>query len=137
MNTNILSLVLLMISSIAILILFSAISKNNSNSKQKNLLKRFFLLNLFNILIILIGQIFQLAFAERYNIPPIYFDYFVYIGTVYLPVTFLFTGLSFNNVKFNKKYLLLYIIPTISLLTLWTNDYHHLFYKVYFIKYHQ
>ena len=131
MNTNTISLILLMISSIAIIVSFSAISKNNSNSKQKNQLKRFFLLDLFNILIILIGQILQLAFAEKYNIPPIYFDYFVYIGTVCLPVTFLFTGLSFNNVKFSKKYLLLYIIPTISLITLWTNDYHHLFYKYY------
>lgn len=131
MNTNTISLILLMISSIAIIVLFSAISKNNSNSKQKNQLKRFFLLDLFNILIILIGQILQLAYAEKYNISPIYFDYFVYIGTIYLPVTFLFTGLSFNNVKFSKKYLLLCIIPTISLITLWTNDYHHLFYKYY------
>ena len=46
-------------------------------------------------------------------------------------------GLIFANtkIKFKKKYLLLLIIPIISLLVLWTNDYHHLFYEYYSVDF--
>src|SRR5699024_8528345 len=64
---------------------------------------------------------------------PIYFDYFVYIGTCFLPIAFLAFGLTFAKTKitFTKKYLLLFIIPILTLLILWTNDFHHLFYIKY------
>jgi len=46
-----------------------------------------------------------------------------------------FTSLVFANTKAKlKKVYLLLIIPIISLIVLWTNDYHHLFYKVYSIN---
>ena len=38
---------------------------------------------------------------------------------------------SKTKFKFTKKYLLLFIIPVLSLILLWTNNAHHLFYKVY------
>ena len=38
---------------------------------------------------------------------------------------------SRTKIKFNKWYCLLFIIPITSLLVLWTNNFHHLFYKVY------
>ena len=48
-------------------------------------------------------------------------------------------GLIFANtkIKFKKKYLLLFIIPIISLLVLWTNDYHHLFYEHYSVDFQE
>lgn len=129
MTTELLSLILLMISSLAILILLGLISKNTNH----NQIKRFFIIDLFNLLIVLIGQMCQIAFADKYNIKPIYFDYFVYIGTVFLPVSLLFTALAFNNTKKSimKLHRFLYIMPIISLIALWTNDIHHLF----FVKY--
>ena len=82
-----------------------------------------------------IALIMQITLANPLNIEPIYFDYIVYIGACFVPVTVFFIGLIYANtkIKFKKKYLLLCIIPIISLLVLWTNDYHHLFYKQYSI----
>ncbi len=91
-----------------------------------------FSLNLLNNLICLVGQIAQLLCINT-NIKPIYFDYFVYIGTCFLPVSIFFTGLIFANTKitFKKRYLLFFIMPILSLIILWTNDLHHLFYITY------
>ena len=91
-----------------------------------------FSLNLLNNLICLVGQIAQLLCMNT-NIKPIYFDYFVYIGTCFLPVSIFFTGLIFANTKitFKKRYLLFFIMPILSLIILWTNDLHHLFYITY------
>ncbi len=89
------------------------------------------------LLICFTGLLLQITFSNCLNIVnPIYFDYFVYIGTCFLPVCFLIMSIIFSNtkVKFSKKYLLLFIIPILSLLILWTNDLHHLFYKQYSIN---
>ena len=85
------------------------------------------------LLICCLGLLLQLSCAERYNIPAIYFDYFVYIGTCFLPVSFLFTSIIFSRTKINftAAYYLLFIVPIASLLILWTNNSHHLFYRVY------
>ncbi len=98
-------------------------------------LKTCFKLVLICILICLTGLILQCLLGYKLNLPLIYYDYFVYIGTCFLPVTMFFTSLVFANTKAKlKKVYLLLIIPIISLIVLWTNDYHHLFYKVYSIN---
>lgn len=127
-----LTLVLLIIASIANLILLYIITK----SLNKNQLRIIFSCNLLNILICLSGQIFQILFSNKLNISPIYFDYFVYIGTCFLPISVFFTGKVFvdTKIKFKKWYLLLFIIPVISLIVLWTNDFHHLFYIHYSVN---
>lgn len=123
------TLVLLLIAAIANGVLLTSILK----SKSKKQIKKIFSFNLICLLICTIGQITQILFSQKLGIKPIYFDYFVYIGTCFLPISAYFTGLSFENTKiqFKKKYIVLFIIPIISLLILWTNDYHHLFYKQY------
>ena len=123
------TLVLLLIAAIANGVLLTSILK----SKSKKQIKKIFSFNLICLLICTIGQITQILFSQKLGIKPIYFDYFVYIGTCFLPISVYFTGLSFENTKiqFKKKYIVLFIIPIISLLILWTNDYHHLFYKQY------
>lgn len=120
--------ILLFISCILIIILYVYILKNKKNEQ----LKKVFLINLI-LLFVLCFFVLLTTFSNTININPIYFDYFSYIGGCFLPVSVFFTGLIFENTKinFNKKYLLLFIIPIISLLVLWTNDYHHLFYEVY------
>ena len=122
-------LVLLIVSIIANALLIAIILKSNSKKQLKNI----FLLNLIFLLICTTGQCAQILFGNKLGIDLIYYDYFVYIGTCFLPVSVFFTGLVYSNtkIKFKKKYLLLLIIPILSLIILWTNDYHHLFYEQY------
>ena len=99
-------------------------------NKSKNTMKISFSYLCILMLIWLIGLILQATLSTRLNIPPIYFDYFVYIGACLMPVGFYNFYKTFSNTKYklNKKLL---IIPILSLILLWTNDFHHLFYKVY------
>ena len=82
------------------------------------------------------GLLLQDLLSIPLGIPPIYFDYFVYIGNCLLPLSFFFTALIFTKTKisFSKGYLLFLIVPLISLVSLWTNDLHHLFYVDYSIN---
>lgn len=105
--------------------------------KRKNQLSKAFICALMLLVLWLIGLILQITLSKPLNIYPIYFDYFVYIGACFVPVVVLFIGLIFAKTKivFKKKYLLLFIIPIISLLVLWTNDFHHLFYESYSVDF--
>jgi len=132
MIKNYTTLILLGIAIIADISLLVIMKK----SVNKNQIRKVFFCNLICLMICTAGQIAQILFADKLGIAPIYFDYFVYIGTCLLPISVFFTGLIFANtkIKFKKKYLLLFIVPIISLLVLWTNDYHHLFYEQYSIS---
>ena len=68
-----------------------------------------------------------------------YIEYVTYIANVFLPVSFLFTGLIFANTKINiqKKHFVVFIIPILSLIMLWTNKYHNLFYVNYSMNYNE
>ena len=79
------------------------------------------------------GLVLQLVLSSSLGIPAIYFDYFVYVGTCFLPLFFLLTSIIFSRTKITFKvyHYLLFIIPITSLIVLWTNDYHHLFYVKY------
>lgn len=129
LTTNLITLVVLTISFFTTAILSFLIFKKIAKSQ----LRTWFLLTIACLVICDIGLIFQILFTEPLGISPIYFDYFVYIGTCFLPVCLLFTSLVFSRtkIKFKKVYLLLFIIPILSLILLWTNDYHHLFYIKY------
>lgn len=120
---------LLLISILLTVDLFIYISKQKKN-KQLN---RVFLLNLVCTLIISIGVLCQYICSSLYDVPAILFENFIYIGTCFLPISIYFTGLTFTNtkIKFKKRYLLLFIVPILSLLVLWTNNIHHLFYITY------
>ena len=131
-TTNLITLIILLISFFATAILSFLIF----NKIAKSQLRTWFLLTIACLVICNIGLICQILFSEKFSIPPIYFDYFVYIGTCFLPICLLFTSLIFSKtkIKFKKQYLLLLIIPVLSLLILWTNDFHHLFYTKYSIN---
>ena len=103
------------------------------NTKRKKAVHTAFAFVVLCLMICCLGQYVSLVFADAWHLEPVYFDYFVYIGTCFLPVAFLFFSISFakTKFKFKKPYLLLFIIPITTLLVIWTNDYHHLFYVVY------
>ncbi len=121
-----------------ILLLISAFSTtllmcNIMRKKPLKQLHKAFSSVLLCVLIICVGVISQLVCSTFWNINPLYFENFIYIGTCMLPVALFFTAIIFKKtkIKVKKRYLLLFIIPILSLLVLYTNKYHSLFYKVY------
>lgn len=66
----------------------------------------------------------------------VYPDYFTYLPVVLTPVALFFISYIFlkKDIHFKKWFILLFIIPTITMLVLWTNDFHHLFYKYYSVN---
>lgn len=123
---------LLVISIISIIFMMLYIRKKIKN----NQINKVFFYDLICIFIISFGVLTQAIGYYIFDINPYYFEYFIYIGTCFLPVAIFFTGLVFANtkIKFKKWYLLLFIIPIVSLIMIWTNNYHHLFYERYSIN---
>jgi len=101
--------------------------------KKRNQLQRIFTINSILVFLWCALLLAQKYFCANYNINPIFFEYFIYICACFLPVSMLFTGIIFANTKivFKRKYILLFIIPILSLIILWTNNFHHLFYIKY------
>lgn len=114
----------------AILIFFL---KRLIKPKEKKNLSKIFIILFALMLFWLICMILQMIFLDKYNISLKYFFDLYYISICFLPVAFYFMTIIFENgkVKFKWSYILLFIIPIMSLLLLWTNDFHHLFYKEY------
>ena len=123
------ALVALIISTLLLIILLVV----NLKVKKKKQVNWCFIAIITCLLICCVGQTLSIICPPILHIEPIYFDYIVYIGTCFMPLAFFFFGLTFaqTKIKFKKKYLLLFIVPIISLLVLWTNDFHHLFYVKY------
>lgn len=123
------NLIMLLISTLITIFLIHYLRKQNT----QNTLKSIFLVNLILVLIWNVSLTAQLLFSTKFNINPILFDYIAYIGICFLPVSIFFTGLIFANtkIKFKRLFLLLFIVPILSLLILWTNDAHNLFYINY------
>lgn len=121
--------ILLTITTISICFLIYYTKKHSKN----NQLNKSFSYVLLCILIISLGVIFQAIGYNMLHISPIYFEYIIYIGTCFLPISLLYTSLVFanNKIKLNKYFFILFIIPIVSLFTLWTNKYHHLFFSNY------
>ena len=124
-----LSLILVILSAILITGLLTLILM----SKSKNQLQKIFAFDLICVLIISVGVILQEICSKLFNINALNFEKFIYIGTCFLPLGIYFTGLIFSKTKvpFKPRYLLLCVIPIMTLCILWTNDYHHLFFKYY------
>ena len=122
-------LFLLILSALSIVITLIYVLRTKGRSQ----LKTIFGVDLICVLVICLGVIFQDILSKNFNWNPWNFEKFIYIGTCFLPVAIFFTGLIFAKTKitFKKKYLLFFIVPALSLIVLWTNDYHHLFYKIY------
>ena len=119
----------LIFSTFLIICLFLFIRKN----KHKQQLKFAFFGVLFSLLICCVGLALQILIAGRFNINPLYFEYVVYVGTCGISFFYIILSNIFVKTKihFTWKYLLLLIVPIICLITLWTNDFHHMFYISY------
>lgn len=127
--------ILLCISTLATIVFIVYITKQ----RPLNQLKKAIFYVFSCLLIMSAGVLLQNICYSVWRIDPIYFENIIYIGTCFLPVTFFFTALIFDNSKINlkKKYILICIIPIISILMVWTNNLHHLFYKEYSLNLNQ
>lgn len=96
-------------------------------------LQQIFSVNMVLLITTCVFIFLQMQLADVLNIKPIYFAYFYYIGIVFFPISLFFTVKIFvqTKIKFKAKYLLLFIVPLLSLISLWTNEKFHLFFKVY------
>lgn len=123
------SLVLLLLSTLILFVMLYSINKTNSRKK----LVRYFSILIVLLLIWNLGLTLQLLLTERLGVSPIYFDFITYFGIVFVPVTLLLIAVTFikPDFKLKNKHFSLLIVPIISLSTLYTNDFHHLFYIKY------
>ena len=126
-NTNILCTIIFLC--ILLITLLNFLLKQ----KNKKQLHQTFIIIFGLMLSWLVCMIFQLLFMDKFNINIKYFFNIYYISLCFLPVAVLFMALSFerNKVTFKRIHLLLFIIPILSIILMWTNDFHHLFYKEY------
>ena len=131
MLTNVTELVALIISVIAGIVSFVFVKAKAAKGQMRTA----WMLVYICMIIMCMGMIGQIILSKPLNIPPVYFEYITYIGNTFLSVALFFAVTTFINTRitFKKKYLLLFVIPIISLLVLWTNDLHHLFYIEYSI----
>ena len=120
---------LLLASTILLFLLTTYLFRRNDNSQLRSI----FIIDCILTLIISFGVFCQAICTNLFEMNPIFFESIIYIGTCFLPVSIFFTGLIFVNtkIKFKKSYLLLFVIPILSLIILWTNNYHSLFYITY------
>ena len=129
MNNIMQNISLLLVPLIIVTIMFFMLLKSN----KKNQAKSVFITILFFMILWFIELILQLICSNKFNIDPLFFENFVYISACIVPILILFLAITFvkTKINFTLKHLLLFIVPIISLLVLWTNNYHHLFYIKY------
>lgn len=119
------TLVMLVFSLLVVVYLIYRIQKIDTKNKMS---AYFEYLNVL-LVIYLIGLILQIIFSKT-TINPMYFDFITYTAVVFVPVVVLAISQEYaKSSKIKLKYLM--ILPVISLLILWTNDFHNLFYEKY------
>ena len=119
---------------LAEIIIFYYIKKRSS---KKNQLVTAFKLTMTCMMLWCIGLMVQILAINFISIKvAIYIDYFIYLPVVLTPVALFFIAYIFikKHIEFKKWYLLLFIVPAITMLVLWTNDFHHLFYEEYSVN---
>lgn len=129
MNNIMQNISLLLVPLIIVTIMFFMLLKSNKKKQTKSV----FITILFFMILWFIELILQLICSNKFNIDPLFFENFVYISACIVPILILFLAITFvkTKINFTLKHLLLFIVPIISLLVLWTNNYHHLFYIKY------
>ena len=96
--------------------------------KNKQQIHYVFLLNVLFMFIWSICRLIQISVQEDKELV-ILLEHISYIGVILVPISLLFTGIIYAKTKINIsiKYLPLIIIPLISLVIVFTNEFHHLF----------
>lgn len=103
-------------------------------SGKKNQLVTAFKFTMICMMLWCIGLMIQILVINfiSYDLA-VYVDYFIYLPVVFTPVALFFVAYIFihKKIEFKKWYILLCIVPVVTMFILWTNDLHHLFYESY------
>lgn len=101
-------------------------------SKEKMIIHYLFITIICELLIwniaVLMGNYLRNDSAVR-----VFVDNFAYFGAAFVPVTIMQLGIAYQKgfKGFSLKYLLFYLLPVITMIMIFTNGYHHLFYLSY------
>jgi len=126
MTVNVTFFILALAFIVLIVLIYSLLKIENKTKLHKH----FIILNALFCVHIL-GLALQILMSNT-SIQPIYFEYVTYIGAMYTAVELMMIAILFKNRNYDtKKARWLYVLPTILLIVLWTNDLHHLFYVEY------
>lgn len=104
-----------------------------SRIKEKKQLHRVFLLQVISLIICNFGYLLLVASDVFFNYKNIIFEKILFFGATFSAVFFLFASLIYKNgkIKFSYKHGLIFLPQILTNIVLWTNSYHHLFYKSY------
>ena len=123
------TLLIMIFSEIVIGLLFLFLRK-----QKRGQIKTAFLCFLCCLFIWDLSLIFQIL-CQNLPIDPFFFEKFAGIGAFLSPVAFFFLGKVFSQTKVKLRWYhaLFFVIPVISIILAFTNDYHHWFVKEYSI----
>ena len=126
------SLVLLLMSSVTVVIMAYMIYRN----KNKSQLKYLFISIITLLFIWNIGTVLELYIRLTYGYTEMIFINICYFAIAFSPVCVLMFGIVYahTQIRFSWKYLLLFIVPLLSTLLIWTNDMHKLFFIQYSVN---
>lgn len=126
---NLQYLLILALSLIILIIMTIVLVKR---TKLRGQINQIFIICLICMFLWTFSLILQILFQDM-PINPIFFEGLASFGACFVPIAFMFLGIVFSNTKINfkKKYLFLFIIPIISTILMFTNEYHHLFFHKY------
>lgn len=126
-------LIILTISLVSSICLALLLSKKRKNSKDQ--LTKVFIYCLICVIFWTLSLILQILFQNT-SVDPILFEGFASFGACFMPVAFMFLAIVFTRtkIKFKKIYYLFFVIPVLSTILMFTNNYHHLFFKVYSVN---
>lgn len=132
--SNLFTLILLIISIITLSSIVDLLKKYKKNNQIKKIFLAIIVLAIWWVALEIV-QIILKNCIDMPNTYDIYFESLASIGKCFMPVFIFLLGLSFSKTKvnFNNKYSLLFIIPTITIILMLTNQIHHLVYKTYSI----
>ena len=129
---NIGSLIALIISTILLFVL-ALVLKNKKNKKSQA--QKLFITTISLMIAWTIPIMMEILF-QNYPTDPIFFEGLASFGACFVPVAFMLFGIVFSKtkVKFTPKILLLFLIPVISTILMFTNRSHHLMYQNFSYK---
>ncbi|MGE5613660.1 MAG: histidine kinase N-terminal 7TM domain-containing protein [Bacillota bacterium] len=101
--------------------------------KAKKQMHVFFMYTILFLIVYNIGMAIIVFSDTFFRYKNVRFEYIVFLGVAFCTVFFLLFCIAFvkQRVEYNYKFYLLFLIPLITNIVLWTNDYHKLFYKEY------
>ncbi len=119
--------IMLHLSTVLVMILFYYIARK----KNKAQIHLVFLCYLGLLFIWCTSLIAETYLMMANNPLMIYFEYLTYLGICFIPVTLLLIGVVYakTKIRFSIKYAMLLFVPVLTTIMIWTNEFHHLFYR--------